>query len=172
MNYLRPYPKWKACVVLLLAGAVIFYFGITNLRRNRQTLRWPVTEGLIRSANLKMSPWRRFYYADIVYDYQVAHVAYTNSRITFGNFWSVNRNHDHALSVLQRYAQGTKVTVFYDPNDPQNAVLETGVTDQTWTPLIFGGLFILWGTLPIVWFSQTRKNGGQQPQSSQRGGGY
>ena len=72
--------------------------------------------------------------------------------VAFGGIFYNRSNKSQVTHVLDRYPKGKQVTVFYDPNDPQTAVLEPKITDRTWTPLAFSVLFLLWGTLPIILF--------------------
>lgn len=144
--------------MLFFIGIIILFFGITDSVRDYNDQHWPSTDGVIRSAKIFQSMDWHNYYAAILYDYKVAGFSYSSSRVTFGDFWYAS---GRAASVFGRYPQGKSVTVFYNPSDPQIAVLETGFNDRTWTMLAGGVAFILWGTLPIVVFSireRYRKN--------------
>ena len=162
MNLAFQYPKWKACVILISLGiAILFLFGIRNLERDYRSLHWPVTSGVIRSVSMHGAPFngpgadQNSYYSDIVYDYQVAGASYSGTRVTFGGLWLIynnGSNKSQVRAVLDRYPVGKQVSVYYDPNAPETAVLEPKITDRTWTPLVFSVLFLLWGTLPIIAF--------------------
>jgi hypothetical protein len=161
MSILYQYPKWRACVILISLGIVFLFYGSTNLVRDYNSLHWPSTSGIIRSAKTSHAFWayHGFSYADILYDYRVASVSYSGIRVSFGGFWQHNHNENEVRLVLNRYPQGKEVAVFYDPNDPNNAVLEPQITDRTWTPLALGVAFLLWGTLPIVFFLRRARHG-------------
>jgi hypothetical protein len=163
MSRIFQYPKWKACVILISLGIFIFVaFGISNLKRDYQSLYWPFVSGVIRSATLEHSDFysgpnasQHTFWPDISYDYQVAGVSYSSTRVSFGGLWQIyyNRsNKSQAARVLDHYPKGRQVSVFYDPSDPGIAILEPKITDRTWTPLAFSVLFLLWGTLPIIYF--------------------
>ena len=163
MSRVFQYPKWKACVILISLGLFILgAFGISNLERDRSSLHWPSTSGIIDSATLERSglngPNARFnhFWADISYDYQIAGVSYHGTRVSFGGLWrgiDFNRSDKwRATRVLDHYPKGKQVTVFYDPSDPATAILEPKITDRTWISLAFGVIFLSWGVLPIIIF--------------------
>ena len=148
------YPKWRACVVLFSLGVVILSFGILDWIRDCNTQHWPTASGIIRHSGIHLKELMNSsrYYATIPYDYQVDGVWYSSTRVSFGDFWNMGNGSMKATRILSCYPEGKKVTVFYDPADPKVAVLETGLTERTWTAIISGVGFLLWGTLPMIWF--------------------
>lgn len=150
MTLLSQYPKWRTCVILISLGAVTLFYGITDLMRDCKSQHWPSVSGVIRSSSMiKTIHWPSdIYSANVSYDYQIAGVSYSGSRMSFGGFW-VDSNSEKTMAILNRYPQGKVVTFFHDPANPQVAVLETGITDRAWTTLAFSIFFLLWGILPI-----------------------
>lgn len=59
----------------------------------------------------------------VEYRYTVHGETYTSHRIDFGDGGALS--YRHALRQIRRYPRGGTVTVFYDPDDPASAVLET-----------------------------------------------
>jgi hypothetical protein len=45
--------------------------------------------------------------------------------------------------ITVRYPVGRVVTVYYDPSNPKESVLEPGVTSDSWTKAIGGIIFLL-----------------------------
>ena len=81
----------------------------------------------------------------IRYQYRVQGQQYVN------NTWQKIGNSPtrrEAQEIVQRYPQGTRTTVYYDPADPQNSVLVPGNTSETsWVLWLFTyvpvGVFVL-----------------------------
>lgn len=54
-------------------------------------------------------------------------------------------------SWLQRYPQGSQVTVYYQPDDPANAVLQTGISRNAWISTLFGFTAVGGSLGTMVW---------------------
>ena len=82
---------------------------------------------------------------------------FTSDRFSFGSYGSSNR--EHADSIVAEFPAGKKVPVFYDPENPESAVLETGGTFFTYLPIGIGGIFVLvGGSMAIRGFLRMRKS--------------
>ncbi|WP_113880736.1 MULTISPECIES: DUF3592 domain-containing protein [Marinobacter] len=115
---------WVARLVLLVIiflGFWRYYFGI-------KSKGWPVTDGLIISGKSE-------YYANpsgvnghilnIKYRYKVSGKNYTSTRINFSLNESAG-NKAHAEELLNNYRNGRVVKVYYNPNNPEQSVIEPG----------------------------------------------
>ena len=114
----------------VIAGAVAVLFGIGILQRSKETWSWPSTQGRIVSSaiNSVMSfdidnPRAENYEPVITYNYAVAGKLHEGKRIrltgmTYHKAW--------ARGIAKRYRVGRTVTVYYDPDSPEKAVLERG----------------------------------------------
>jgi hypothetical protein len=118
-----------ASVVLIAFGVIAIVIGaIPYIVQFRQGLRadaskkWPTASGTITASALERLPankWR--YRAAVQYSYRAAGKNYQASRV----FWGGNEGRQkHMASVIETYPAGAKVRVFYDPNDPAEAVLD------------------------------------------------
>nr|WP_258123866.1 DUF3592 domain-containing protein [Mesorhizobium onobrychidis] len=136
------------------AEALLLVMGLFTLRMRfahkslaEQAARWPVTTGRIDASGLQKfqirdrlkgggyRPWRTVFKSRVVYSYSVAGQRYAADRVAFGS------NLTASLPSLvsgqsQRYLQGDKVEVHYDPANPAAAVLECRVR----------GLWVLWAS--------------------------
>ncbi|WP_246805181.1 DUF3592 domain-containing protein [Mesorhizobium mediterraneum] len=135
------------------AGALLLVMGLFTLRMGfaqkslaEQAARWPVATGHIDASGLQKfqirdsfeggggyRPWRTVFKSRVVYSYSVAGQRYAADRVAFGS------NLTASLPGLvsgqsQRYLQGDKVEVHYDPANPAAAVLDCRVR----------GLWVLW----------------------------
>ena len=81
------------------------------------------------------------YRAEIVYEYHLDGVKHSADVVVFGDYgasWS-----SHAEGIVDRYPVGKKVTVFYDPSNHDNAVLEPGTNFMVFFQPMFGLLFVV-----------------------------
>lgn len=102
---------------------------------------WPSTQGVITFSELSKShnsEGNTMYSANVHYTYSVGSNKYNDSNIRTVDGSSSSKR--AAKNTVRKYAKGTKVTVFYDPEFPNTAVLEPG------TDFLFGMLL----KLPLV----------------------
>jgi hypothetical protein len=55
-----------------------------------------------------------------------------------------------AQRILTRYPEGSTVRVFYDPNDPRDALLEPGPTSNAQQKVLFGSLLFAAGCILLL----------------------
>jgi hypothetical protein len=100
--------------------------------------------GLLLKGELKTPQWpiwpvvtlrggrRMVYSAHVEYSYSVHGKRYLSRNISFGSRYSTNLR-SMIQSIVNRYPINAQVKVFYNSNNPDNAVLEPGVPK----PLLF-----------------------------------
>ena len=124
---------------------------------------WPKTQGRILQSGTEQfqsrtgtgsdsgsrAGTRTMYRQRITYSYAVKGVGYTSDRVDFG---ARTKGTVESLEsdVVKRYAPGSAVTVYYDPKNPSQAVLDPGV--RMW--------WLLWicvagFTAAAYWFATT-----------------
>ncbi len=79
----------------------------------------------------------------LVYKYTVGGREYDGYRVGFGRFGGSRYGPD-------RYVQGDAVTVWYDPDRPERAVLETGPAFENYLLLVLGALLLGTGIFLFV----------------------
>jgi tetratricopeptide (TPR) repeat protein len=89
----------------------------------------------------------RWYGVQVQYEYKVGDGSYLSDRLSFHETGA--RSPAAALNVLNKYRNQRTVTVYYDPKDPQEAVLEPGNIGDLYLILIMGGLLVLGGLFII-----------------------
>ena len=137
--------------VFLVAGVIILLWGITSSRSAFTSQKWPAETGTITASSIETSRSNKgntMYSADIRYTYQVNGQGYTGSKVSFGDV-STSDSAD-ARKIVSRYQSGQAVTVYYNPQDPQQAVLETGFSPGLFLPLGIGTVFSLVGGLLLI----------------------
>lgn len=91
------------------------------------------------------------YRVDVKYDYEVGKTKYTGDKVRYGVGYG-----DEKLvrQFVKQHPRGTQVTVYYNPDEPGDAVLETGVQHLDYflalfiAPFNFGMLFVLGMVFP------------------------
>ena len=134
------------CWLFMLIGVALVGLGVWTLIKSLRTERWPVTDGVIQSAEQKTHSGHdgATYSAAVTYTYRVAGVSYEGSKISIGQMSS---SADYARRILSRYPVGKKVPVYYSPTNPTEAVLETGIHGGTWICFGVGTAFVLFAAL-------------------------
>ena len=138
------------CFVTIFAGVGIFalvkYF--QDKKKSEESQSWSATSGRVTQAYIRESQTRddegfltTTYYPEVRYTYEVMGVEYTGHQISFGG--GVGGNRGKADETLTQYPVGKNVTVYYDPNSPEEAVIERRMGSQTM--LILGVVFTLIG---------------------------
>ena len=137
-------------LILLFAGVGGFLIYKSFRDRNKAEISqsWPSTPGQITEARVDRS--RRtdsegdvdYSYAPAIeYTYQVGGQEYSGHNITFG-FRKSSSSHAKAEAALARFPIGGQVTVYYDPNNPGEAVLERKAGGSTLS-LVLGIVFLV-----------------------------
>jgi hypothetical protein len=84
----------------------------------------------------------------VVYTYSIAGQQYTSDQVVVGaRRWHPSRARAEAKLA---YQTGQQVTVYYNPNKPDQAVLEAGATRGAWGMLAIGIVFTILGATVVV----------------------
>lgn len=117
-------------IFLLFNG--IFLAVIFSAQKDAATAtRWPTTSGTILVSRLesrRTNNGRHAQYPVVLYSYQAGGRSYEGSRIAPGP----EVGGTGAPKRLANYETGSQVTVYYNPKDPSDAVLETRVPSLFW----------------------------------------
>jgi hypothetical protein len=135
-------------VVLGLVGLGVLVWGFLRMRQTARTRSWPTTQGTIRSSTVtsreappltsessydddapKPKP-QVLYRPQVEYTYTLGQETYTGTAL--GRDVLEVSSRQHAQAHAARYVPGAPVTVFYDPADPGQALLEPGVQGASW----------------------------------------
>ena len=133
--------------IFFAVGVGISIYGWTVLQNGRDSENWPSTQGQIVNSAVRVSSDEdgTTYHADVTFDYVVNDHRYTGDEVSFGQYGSSNRN--HAREIVARYASGTGVLVYYNPEQSQTAVLEPGVT---WSSFFILGMGLCFSIIPSI----------------------
>jgi|RhiMetdeSRZDD1v2_1073273.scaffolds.fasta_scaffold143286_2 uncharacterized protein DUF3592 len=152
--------------LLLIVGIISFVFLLLNViflgviffmrRRMAAVSQWPSTMGRVNTSYLDRrhsSDSGSTDYPIVEYSYQVGGQAYQGMKIAPGP----EVGGTGAGKVVGRYPAGAQVMVFYNPQNPSDAVLETKAPAQwiLWLILIIFDC-TLCGVIPIIWWSMNQ----------------
>lgn len=124
-------------VILLIgcaAGLAIIGYSLKPMRDARKAKTWPMIEATVVRSDVrevvgrtKKSGTNRSesvtrYQADVVYEYTVSGVKHTASRIDYT--YHAYPAPDDLAPVLARFPEGATIRVYYNPDEPSDAVIE------------------------------------------------
>lgn len=148
------------CFLFLFAivGFVVVCFGIWTAIKSIRATHWPVAEGVVQASTMKRHTSNGSHGGDtfspeVSYTFQANGASFTGNKISFGQMSSST---DYAQRILDRYPVGKKVSVYYDPANPSEAVLETGIHGGTWVLLAVGTIFMLAGSMFLQIFRKAQ----------------
>ena len=117
------------CIALAVMCPVGLILMAGSLRRQHASSSWPTVEGVVLNTVIK--PWTDSdgdptYFGRAEYSYAVDGKPYTSDLTDLGP-GAKRKTQSEAHADVAQYRQGKKVTVYYDPADPQTGILEPGV---------------------------------------------
>ena len=142
---------------LLLAGigASAFYQGWKIRTKAEDSELWPSVPGTIKKSTAKLESGGGYgststttYKAVIQYKYKVASRYYTNNKICIGGQLQLSFK-KRAEAHCHNYPVGAEVDVYYDPNNPQDSVLEAREEISGLLKMV-GAAFIFFGVLAYL----------------------
>ena len=138
------------CMIFAGIGAFLLYKSNQSRKQAGASQSWPSTIGQITEAHVNRSTstdsegdTSYSYSPAVLYTYQVAGQTHSGKNITFG-FTTGYGNSSKAEAVIARYPIGSQVTVYYDPANPGEAVLERKAGGST-ASLVLGIIFLVVG---------------------------
>ena len=122
----RSKPSFITALILIPIGLLLVVISLLFGSKQRASQDWPSVTGAVVNSYVEeyrdadQSP---SYYARVVYQYAVDGELYASQQVSFGIVKSY-AGQNGASKALQAYPVGKEVTVYYDPADPAEAVLE------------------------------------------------
>jgi Protein of unknown function (DUF3592) len=154
-----------ALPILALLGTV---FGVATFIRGRRlagaSARWPTVAGIVTTSGVieeviedKSNDDKSFirkihrYQVDLRYAYQVGKRDFVGTAAGWG-WTAIYGLRDVAEKAASRYQLGQPVTVYYDPEQPGNAVLELDNRQGSLAPLIAAAICAVAGGTLLAFF--------------------
>ncbi len=138
------------CFVTIFLGVGIFMLvkHFQGKKKSEESQAWSATTGQVTQSYVRESQsydsegyLTTSYYPEVRYTYQVMGAAYSGDKISFGG--SVGGSRKKAQEAIAQYPAGKTVPVYYDPNNPEDAVIERKMGNKGF--LIAGIVFTLIG---------------------------
>ncbi|MGN7614213.1 DUF3592 domain-containing protein, partial [Magnetococcales bacterium HHB-1] len=123
----KQYLFWRG--LTLIMAAVFFVISINPVFLHLKTSDWPKVHGAVVVSQLAVEEKGLLgifdvYNPDIRFVYQVGNNHYEGDRIQYGVGVGSFLFKRYAQNVVQRYPLKKVVTVYYDPDDPENEIVE------------------------------------------------
>jgi hypothetical protein len=145
------FPTYIVLRLVFSAIAVgLIIFGLFTMRETSRSRGWATTDGRVVTSTVNEftgksgATWRPM----VIYSYSVGGARFMSSRLAFHSLASGSRA--EAARIAARYPAGGTVRVLYDPQDPEQAVLEPGA--NPWWFIGAGGAC----SLLAVWMRMLR----------------
>ncbi len=125
-------------VALAFGGWFIYLAGnvVSSCMHGHASRNWPTVDGKVIDSSVESSvefgshgTIHTSYRPLIKYEYAVSGVPCSGDNWAFYTLWSTDK--EWAASIVQKYPAGSRVTVYYDPANPGESVLEPGIRWQT-----------------------------------------
>ncbi len=139
-------PLFIGAIFGTVGFCIMFFWGWPVLQKAKASTDWPSVKGVVTSAEVirSRSDDGVNYRPEVLFDYTVEDEKYQQGNIRYDGNWSTNKS-TYANKMVRKYKVGTEVDVYYDPNEPFEAVLEPGTSWMSYLPIGFGAIFFLIG---------------------------
>jgi uncharacterized protein DUF3592 len=141
--------------VLLILNAIFLTILFFMRRKMAAVSQWPSTMGSVIRSTLEQRSSDDGYvdYPVVQYSYQVGGQPYQGMKLAPGP----EVGGTGAGKIVARYPEGAQVMVFYNPQNPSEAVLERKAPAQwlLWLILVIFDC-VLCGVIPLIWWSMNQ----------------
>jgi hypothetical protein len=120
-------PIWVSLIFGVI-GLGLLVLAIVQMSKAKKASAWPTVPGTVLSSGLEE---HRSHDSDggtsvnyeprVQYQYAIMGSPFTGYRLSFGN---ASYSYNIAARKIAAYPQGAQVTVYYNPDDPSDSVLE------------------------------------------------
>ncbi|UCH82295.1 MAG: DUF3592 domain-containing protein [Nitrospiraceae bacterium] len=138
-------------VALIFAGSIWLFWSLYSLRKGRKSEDWTMTTGIITMSYVYESSVRkgRGTCPIVHYEYSILGETYKSDRIFWGNV-HMSGSREASQRVVDNYKKGKKVTVYYNPRNAEESVLEPGTAKGTLLSLAVSCIPIIAGIVQLM----------------------
>ena len=123
-------------------GLLLTLYNLWLIIKAKATENWDKTDGTITNSELvdltSAGEGNSTFKPKIEYSYTLNGNEYKSKRIYFGSHIMTSYNKRYSQKLVEKYAKGTKVIVYFDRLNEKQSVLETGIKYQIIIGLILG----------------------------------
>jgi hypothetical protein len=136
-------------VTLILVGSIWFLWSFYTLRKGQKSKDWNIITGIITKSKVT-EPLRK---GDpsipvVHYEYTLNGKTCKSDRICWGNVHA-SCTLDAAQKVVDKYREGTKVSVYYNKSNVRESVLEPGSSQGILISLVVSCIPIIIGIIQL-----------------------
>ena len=136
------------CFLFFVIGIFIMIAGIRNRKKAEESTSWPSVQGMVTNAWVETQEHEDedgsktiTHFPRWEYEFAVSGKTYSSQNISFSGTGG-SRRETVARDGLKQYPLNSEVQVFYNPSNPEEAVLVPG-TQGTMALVYFGGVLAL-----------------------------
>jgi len=137
--------KYFLSVGMIVLGLVFLLIGFKDYQEGMRSASWPKVEAVITYSSAEDSHDSTSV-ARIEYSYEVNGMKYKGDRI-YSESFDAGLSRNEAEELANKFPVGRRGPVSYDPRNPKNSLLLTGVGSNAWLPFYGGIIFIVFGVL-------------------------
>jgi hypothetical protein len=137
-------PPLSISVFICLVGLSLTVLALYYLVKANESLKWEQTEGKVLTSDVVKNSYRSSgggysttYKAEICYSYIINQERFIADKINvffnFSSTFSIRANR-----LVAKYPKDSKTTVYYDPNNPNDCVLEPGIKSEMVVFMLIG----------------------------------
>lgn len=140
-------------IIFLIGGFFALKYGQKSINQAKASVEWPSVPGIIQSSEVvrkRDSDGDTMYRAEVLYKYTVNGEILESDQRRIGAT-SSSSSSKNAYKITRLYPKGSNVTVHYNPEAPEEAVLEPGVFLESKILWYVGIVFMILGVLMAGW---------------------
>ena len=137
---------------MIFLGFALLIRGFQDYKEGMRSTSWPKVEAVITYSSAEDSHDSTSF-ARIEYSYEVNGLTYKGDRI-YAESFDTAMSRKNAEELANKFPVGRRGPVSYDPRNPKNSLLLTGVGSNIWLPFYGGIIFIVFG---MICFLDLRK---------------
>ncbi len=132
---------------VLAAGVGLLIFGSRSKKKSDLSQGWPSVTGKVLASSVRESRSNEdngvkvAYYPDVAFQYEVAGKDYSSKNRSFGAVTPL-KSQEAVLRILEQYPVDSTLLVYYDPQNPTQAVIERAADGIKWV-LVLGILALI-----------------------------
>ena len=143
-------------VLVFALGLGLLLYSVNSKKKAGESISWPAAPGTITVSEVRQSRTTDddgnisiHYYPHIEYNYFAGGQTHTGKQVSFGGIRGLN-SAAQADPTLQKYPVNSNVMVYYNPQKPQEAVLEKAAGKGASTARTMGIILLVVSALIFI----------------------